>query len=103
PKATLSDGLIYRFRVRPLVPREQSDYRAPFGAADDEFVFDCVFSEPSATGQEGRCSTPSGDVVSFAVGDEDGGGGRGVRAFAGPRWDPFFFDAPAALKTIETG
>jgi hypothetical protein len=26
-----------------------------------------------------------------------------VRAFAGPRWDPFFFDAPAALKTIETG
>ena len=27
----------------------------------------------------------------------------GVRVFAGARWDPFIMDAPAALKTIETG
>src|SRR5207247_4774352 len=71
--------------------------------ADDEFVFDCVFSEPSEPGQEGSCSAPSGEVVSFEVEDENGGEGGGVRAFAGPRWDPFFFDAPAALKTSETG
>jgi hypothetical protein len=103
PDARLSDGLIYRFRVRPLAPREQSDSRAPFGVGDEEFVFDCVFSAPSASGQEGTCSTPSGDLVSFAVSDEKGGEGGGVRAFAGPRWDPFFFDAPASLKTIETG
>lgn len=103
PDARLSHGLIYRFRVRPLVPRERSEYRAPFGAAGHEFVFDCVFSETSASGQEGTCSSPSGDVVSFDVDDESGGEGAGVRAFAGPRWDPFFFDAPAALKTIETG
>jgi Domain of unknown function (DUF4331) len=103
PDARLSDGLIYRFRVRPLVPREQSDYRAPFGAAEDEFVVDCVFSEPSRSAQEGKCSTSSGDVVSFEVDDESGGERGGVRAFAGPRWDPFFFDAPAALRTIETG
>ena len=99
----LSDGLIYRFRLRPLVPREPDEYRAPFGVGNGEFVFDCVFSEPSGAGQEGRCSTPAGDVVAFEVGDERGGEGAGVRAFAGPRWDPFFFDAPAALKTIETG
>jgi hypothetical protein len=103
PDAGLSDGLIYRLRVRPLVPREQSEYRAPFGPAEEEFVFDCVFSDPSPSGQEGRCSTPSGDVVSFEVGDQNGGEGAGLRVFAGPRWDPFFFDAPAALKTIETG
>jgi hypothetical protein len=103
PDARLSDGLIYRFRVRSLVPREQSEYRAPFGAAEDEFVFDCVFSEPSVSEQEGKCSTSSGDVVSFEVDDESGGEHGGVRAFAGPRWDPFFFDAPGALKTIETG
>jgi hypothetical protein len=103
PDARLSDGVIYRFRLRPLVPREQSDYRAPFGVADEEFVFDCVVSEPSALGQEGSCSTPSGDVIAFEVEDENGGEGAGLRAFAGPRWDPFFFDAPAALKTIETG
>ena len=34
--------------------------------------------------------------------DADGGSGRGVRVFAGPRWDPFIMDAPAALKTIAT-
>ena len=103
PDARFSNGLIYRFRVRPLVPRDRWEYRAPFGVGDDEFVVDCVFSESSASGQEGKCSTPSGEVVSFAVDDENGGDGAGVRAFAGPRWDPFFFDAPAALKTIETG
>jgi hypothetical protein len=103
PDGRPSDGLIYRFRVRPLVPRERSEYRAPFGVGDDEVVLDCVFSEPSGSGQEGSCSTSSGDVISFEVDDESGGDGEGVRAFAGPRWDPFFFDAPAALKTIETG
>jgi hypothetical protein len=102
PDARLSDGLIYRFRVRPLVERERSEYRAPFGLADDELVFDCVFSEPDGSIQEGSVTTPAGDVVSFAVDDEGGGEANGVRAFAGPRWDPFFFDAPAALKTIET-
>ena len=35
--------------------------------------------------------------------DEQGGSGHGVRVFAGPRWDPFIMDAPAALKTIATG
>ena len=103
PDGRLSAGVIYRFRLRPLVLREQSDYRAPFGAADEELVFDCVFSEPSASAQGGKCSTPSGDVVPFEVDDERGGEGGGVLAFAGPRWDPFFFDAPAGLKTIETG
>ena len=35
--------------------------------------------------------------------DEHGGQARGVRVFAGPRWDPFIMDAPAMLKTIATG
>ena len=37
------------------------------------------------------------------VNDERGGQAHGVRVFAGPRWDPFIMDAPAALKTIATG
>ena len=56
-----------------------------------------------AQGQEGVCTTPAGDTVAFRVGDEQGGSGQGVRVFAGPRWDPFIMDAPAALKTIATG
>ena len=41
--------------------------------------------------------------MSFRVNDEHGAAAHGVRVFAGPRWDPFIMDAPAALKTIATG
>ena len=53
--------------------------------------------------QEGTCTTPAGETVSFRVNDERGGSGHGVRVFAGARWDPFILDAPAALKTVATG
>jgi len=68
-------------------------------------VFDCVFSDqsPDAGPQSGFCRTPAGDEVGFAVGDPEGGKGAGVRVFAGPRWDPFILDAPAALRTVATG
>ena len=46
--------------------------------------------------------TPGGERVSFRVNDEQGGAGRGVRVFAGVRWDPFIMDARAALATIAT-
>jgi hypothetical protein len=42
-------------------------------------------------------------MVKFKVNDERGASGHGVRVYAGPRWDPFIMDAPAALKTIATG
>ena len=104
--ADFSDGLIYRFRLRSLT-RETASASAPFVGGEDEFRFECVFSDPSADdgagGQEGICSTPAGESVPFRVGDEQGGDGDGVRVFAGPRWDPFIMDAPAALKTIATG
>jgi hypothetical protein len=58
---------------------------------------------PHPVEQEGTCTTPAGETVSFRVNDEQVGSGHGVRAFAGPRWDPFIMDAPAALKTIATG
>src|SRR5213592_3300064 len=106
PSALFSDGLIYRFRLRPLSARGPGD-PAPFAVGEEEFVFDCVFSDPAAgdgvRGQEGVCTTPAGDTVGFRVGDEQGVSGHGVRVFAGPRWDPFIMDAPAALKTIATG
>ena len=46
--------------------------------------------------------TPGGEQVSFRVNDEQGGAGRGIRVFAGVRWDPFIMDARAALATIAT-
>lgn len=103
PGDGFSDGLLYRFRVRPIAP---DGVRWPaFVPGDRELMLDCTFSELEATGneeQQGSCRLPAGEVVSFRVGDEGGGEGVGLRAFAGLRWDPFFMDAPAALKTIAT-
>jgi Domain of unknown function (DUF4331) len=104
PGETFSEGLVYRFRVRPLAPANNGVLFAP---APEESRLDCVFSEAvggdGPTAQEGRCTTPAGDTVSFRVGDEQGGEGHGVRVFAGQRWDPFIMDVRAALKTIAMG
>ena len=108
PSALFSDGLVYRFRLRPLTVGARDD-PALFAVGAQEFAFGCVFSEPAGgdwargRGQGGVCTTPSGATVSFSVNDERGGSGHGVRVFGGPRWDPFIMDAPAALKTIATG
>src|SRR5215212_9575494 len=72
PSDGLSDGLLYRFRLRPLTPNEPGT-RAPFAPQDEEFRFDCVFSPPASdddrqhTRQEGTCTTPAGETVSFRV------------------------------------
>src|SRR3954464_10511504 len=108
PSGALSEGRIYRFRLRPLAP-SAAGAAAPFTAGDEEIVVDTVFSPhthqngPRTFEQEGTCTTPVGETVSFRVNDPAGGEGHGVRAFAGARWDPFIMDAPAALKTIATG
>ena len=107
PSAQFSDGLIYRFRLRPLTAAGRDD-PAPFAVGSEELVFDCVFSEPGGSNgatqleQLGTCSTPAGETVEFSVHDERGAQAHGVRVFAGVRWDPFILDAPAALKTIAT-
>jgi len=106
PTDAFSDGLVYRFRLRPLAPGAPT--AVPFVVGKPELVFDCVFSAPVPAGDDHRvdqvvtCTTPSGETVSVRVNEEDGAA-AGVRVFAGPRWDPFIMDAPAALKTIATG
>lgn len=103
--ARLSDGLVYRFRLRPVAVVPALSGQSPFDVHDsEELVFDCVFSEPTADGwQEGTCHTPSNETVAFVADDEEGGSADGLRAFAGVRWDSFIMDAPAALRTIATG
>ena len=46
PSDALSDGLVYRFRLRPLTAGAADD-PAPFAVGEREFVFDCVFSAPA--------------------------------------------------------
>src|SRR3712207_3488857 len=108
PSEAMSDGLVYRFRLRPLT-LESPAAPVPFAVGHEEFVVDCTFSPPAegtpeqGGEQEGTCTTPAGETVSFRLNDERGGSAHGVRVFAGPRWDPFIMDARAALTTIATG
>src|SRR6478735_2504419 len=99
PSALFSAGLLYRFRLRSLTPATGEALGHGFVPEPDELVLDCVFDPAEhvadpATGQpgheqHGHCVTPSGERVSFRVNDETGGTGRGIRIFAGVRWDPF--------------
>lgn len=94
-----SDGLIYRFRLRPvdLNPAE----RRVGVAVSPEWVLDCVFDDRAGAGaQIGRLALPDGGVSSFETLGHSMDDGSGVRVFAGPRWDPFIMDAPAGLRTI---
>src|SRR5437588_11242106 len=47
PSARFSDGLIYRFRVRPVTTGGGDDPVA-FVVGEQEYVFDCVFSTPES-------------------------------------------------------
>ena len=108
PSDRFSDGLVYRFRLRPLAHAPAGGNGTPFVIGGDELTIDCVFSDPtpgadpSSAEQEGVCTLSTGGEVSFRVNDPGGGSGPAVRAFGGLRWDPVIMDAPAALKTIAT-
>src|SRR5215216_7645100 len=78
PSARFSDGLVYRFRLRPVAAGTE-DGPAPFAVGVEEVTFDCVFSPPgngsgdSGPDQDGVCTTPAGETVCFSVNDEGGG------------------------------
>ena len=99
-EAKFSDGLVYRFRLRPV--DVDADARRARAEEAPEWVVDCVFERPDAEGgQSGFCTGPDGEVLRFKTGDPAvGEGPTGIRVFAGPRWDPFIMDAPAGLRTI---
>ena len=77
PSARFSDGLVYRFRLRPVAAAARDD-PALFAVGAEEFTFDCVFSSPGngsgagGSDQDGACTTPAGETVCFSVNDEGG-------------------------------
>jgi hypothetical protein len=105
PADRFSDGLLYRFRLRRLVAARGAG-AGLFEVGHTEVTVDCVFDEPGRGDghrQHGLCRTSEDVEVPFVVGVEDAAATDAVRVFAGVRWDPFFMDAPAALRTIATG
>src|SRR6476646_4760633 len=76
--ALFSDAITCRFRPRPLTVAGSG-----FTVGATEFVVDCTFDAPldgePMPSQRGRCLPPVGAPVTFAVHDEQGGQGEGVR------------------------
>ena len=60
PSDLFSDGLLYRFRLRPLNRPTADGQGWRFVPADDEYVFDCVFSapDPAADGPSRKAPAP---------------------------------------------
>jgi hypothetical protein len=111
PRATaaafFSDAIVCRFRLRPLTTANDGG-PALFAVGADELIFDCTFDAPSASNgarpvQRGACTPMAGEPIGFQVHDEGGGSGDGVRAYAGLRSDPFFFDLPAYQESVKAG
>ena len=110
PSDVFSDGLLYRFRLRPLHRPTSDDAGWRFVPGDGEIVVDCVFDAPTRAAPKTRRPLSSRAPASVrresrsrsASTIRQGGSGRGLRVFAGTRWDPFIMDARAALTTLAT-
>lgn len=104
--AFFSDGATYKFRVRPAEILTTGQ-KAAFGIDDKEYTFTCTFEAPVKRDgseqlvQEGTCTTPAGNTVSFQVNDEKGTEAQGLRIFAGLRLDPFFADVTWVIRTTK--
>jgi hypothetical protein len=104
--SVFSDGIVYRFRLRPLtLDRERRAF--PFGPERSELVVACGFEAPTAgtssAPQEGWCALGSGEKVRFRVNDRRGGTGAMLRVWAGLCSDPFFIDLPAFFGSVMSG
>jgi Domain of unknown function (DUF4331) len=107
PGALFSDAASYRFRLRPVtIPAGGPGTH--FEVGTDEYDITCTFAAPVTTDaagnpvQEGTCTLPNGDAVSFRVNDEQGAEVPGARVFAGLRMDPLFNDSTAYVETLAT-
>lgn len=104
--ALFSDAVEYRFRIRPAaMPSGQG--ASSFAVSEKEHTVSCRFAAPVTRDggmrvQDGSCITSNGTHVSFQLNDQHGGEVNGMRAYAGVRMDPFFFDGRKALETIIT-
>ncbi|MCK6627150.1 MAG: DUF4331 domain-containing protein [Anaerolineae bacterium] len=104
PGALFSDAVAYRFRLRPVTATTVGA-RPTFEVDQTEVAFTCTFAAPvkpdgsEAWMQTGTCTTPTGEMLSLRVNDEQGTEAKGLRLFAGLRLDPFFIDLPGVQAT----
>jgi hypothetical protein len=104
PPAFFSSAAIYRFRLRRVaMPTGRAN--ALFDVGTDDHALTCTFTAPigqEGGEQQGMCTLPNGEAVSFRVNDEQGIHANGVRIFAGLRLDPYFVDLAREAETRST-
>jgi hypothetical protein len=99
-----SDAINYRFRVRPVTSARAGAAPA-VAVGEDEYAFTVTFAAPvhgdrsDTVVQDGTCTTPGGQQISFQVGDEKPTETQGLWIFAGARLDPFFIDLAGVQAT----
>jgi hypothetical protein len=103
PSATLaslfSDAITYRLRIRPVTIAGPS-----YVVGEQEHTFDFTFAaSAAANSQDATCLPPSGQEISFRVGDETSVPSGGLRIFAGARLDPFFIGLTGVRETRGRG
>ncbi|MBD2465687.1 DUF4331 family protein [Oscillatoria sp. FACHB-1407] len=104
--AFFSDGAIYKFRIR-RAHIAYTGQKPAFDVDHQEFDFTFTFAAPTKENgsdqfvQQGTCTTPTGDTVSFQVHAPEGTQSPGLRMFAGLRLDPFFADVTWVLRTTK--
>lgn len=104
--AFFSDGATYKLRIR-RAQKSAIGQKPAFDIDDKEYSFTCSFTAPIKRDdsekliQEGICTTPTGNTVSFQVNDEKGTEALGLRIFAGLRLDPFFADVTWVIRTTK--
>jgi hypothetical protein len=98
PSALFSDAVDYSFRLRPLTIAGSA-----FVVGTKEVKLTCQFATPVDSAQQGTLTASTGHSVTFRVNVEKGGQSAGLRAFAGIRLDPFFFDGGRMAMTLKTG
>jgi hypothetical protein len=98
PTALFSDAVDYNFRLRPVTVSGSA-----FTVGTNEVKLTCRFSTPVGGAQDGTVTASTGHSVKLRVNDEQGVQTAGLRAFAGIRLDPFFFDGGRMAMTLKTG
>ena len=95
--STFSSRVDYLFRIRRVAAA------APLTPDPTPLDVTCEFDD--GVPQKMTCAAPGGLQVAVAVGDATGGGGSQapIRAFAGLRSDPAFFDRQGVLATLASG
>jgi hypothetical protein len=104
---TFSDGIVYRFRTRPVTVGPDGSGRL-FQTGAEELTVDVTFdaAQPDVDGgfrQTGTCRASTGASVTFVVDEAAGSAADGIRAFAGLRSDPFFLDFQAMQRSLVSG